>query len=612
MRGRLGPGPVFAYEWLTTSRRWQPYAMRAGFVWLVLIGMAIVEGERPTQARRPLVSPRDAAVIGEQIYRTIAVIELTLVLLAATAATAGAVCLDKARGTLDHVLATDLSNAEIVLGKLGARLIPVLGLIACTMPVLALASLLGGIDPRAIVGLFLVAVGCAVLGSSLAMALSIYGRKTHEVVMMAYELIVLWILAPLILEILIGAMRVPFPPPSPPGAPPPPLPAGPPQWLTWLHELFYQAHPYVLAFAPYREPAGVDAMHDLEFLGGCLAVSAALVGLAIARVRRVAMRQASGGRRRASRALWRFRLPGPSLDRNPVAWREWHSARPSLMMRIAWGLYAALGLLGVGVAAWSPLRGTPGGDNAICAMNVFQVSIGLLLLSVGAATSLAEERARGSLDVLLSTPMSTRSILAGKWWGSFRRVLGVAIWPAATTAFLAYDSGYWIGDLLLIGLVLAHGAAITSLGLAIATWVSRVGHAVAVCVSVHVLLLIGWPIVVLFLSRGVSRPIALALMTGDPPIGVMYATAATSASGFGWIEAGASARVEVFLRTFVWIVVLAIVAAALFNVTHATFDGCLGRIPDGGLRPPRRPARSSMSEAELLAMVRSPPDDEEP
>ena len=31
-RVRLGPGPVFAYEWLTTTRRWQLYAMRAGFV----------------------------------------------------------------------------------------------------------------------------------------------------------------------------------------------------------------------------------------------------------------------------------------------------------------------------------------------------------------------------------------------------------------------------------------------------------------------------------------------------------------------------------------------------------------------------------------------------
>ena len=100
------------------------------------------------------------------------------------------------------------------------------------------------------------------------------------------------------------------------------------------------------------------------------------------------------------------------------------------MMRVAWGLYAAFGLLWVYGAA-RPGRPRPMGDEVIGLMNGFQVSVGLLLLSVGAAASLAEERARGSLDVLLSTPMSTSSILAGKWWGSFRRVFSVAIWPAA-------------------------------------------------------------------------------------------------------------------------------------------------------------------------------------
>jgi len=28
MRLRVGPGPVFVYEWLTATRRWQLYALR--------------------------------------------------------------------------------------------------------------------------------------------------------------------------------------------------------------------------------------------------------------------------------------------------------------------------------------------------------------------------------------------------------------------------------------------------------------------------------------------------------------------------------------------------------------------------------------------------------
>ena len=78
--------------------------------------------------------------------------------------------MDRSRGTLEHMLATDLSDSEIVLGKLAARLMPVLGLIACSLPVLALSTLLGGIDLFALVLAFLVVVVVAVFGCSLALA----------------------------------------------------------------------------------------------------------------------------------------------------------------------------------------------------------------------------------------------------------------------------------------------------------------------------------------------------------------------------------------------------------------------------------------------------------
>ena len=103
------------------------------------------------------------------------------------------------------MLATDLSNAEIVLGKIGVRLVPVLGLIACVLPLTALTSLLGGIDPLALFGSFMTSIACAALGCSLAMTLSVWGRKTHEVLMITYMMLIFWLISPIVLELVADA-----------------------------------------------------------------------------------------------------------------------------------------------------------------------------------------------------------------------------------------------------------------------------------------------------------------------------------------------------------------------------------------------------------------------
>jgi hypothetical protein len=136
---------------------------------------------------------RDLAQLGEAFYIATIGTQLTLVLLAAPAATAGAICLDRSSGILTHMLVTDLSDSEVVLGKLAARLVPVLGLIACTLPLMALLSLLGGVDPDALFGAFIVTVGVAVLGSSLAFAFSLWARKTHEALLGTYAVWGIWL-----------------------------------------------------------------------------------------------------------------------------------------------------------------------------------------------------------------------------------------------------------------------------------------------------------------------------------------------------------------------------------------------------------------------------------
>ena len=119
MDGRWGLGPVFAYEWLTTSRSPRVYATRAGFVLAllaVLVAVRMMDGQWQSPA-----TIRDFADAGAGFYLGLVATQLVLVLLTAPAATAGAICVDRSRGTLTHVLVTDLSDPEIVLGKLAAR-----------------------------------------------------------------------------------------------------------------------------------------------------------------------------------------------------------------------------------------------------------------------------------------------------------------------------------------------------------------------------------------------------------------------------------------------------------------------------------------------------------
>src|SRR3954452_4381264 len=192
-RGWPGPGPVFAYEWLTASRRWQGYALRSLLVLLLLLGLSGVWLGSHDGAGE--LSIQQVAEIGRGVYAVTTLIVLGLVGLVAPAAAAGAICLDKARGNLTLLLTTDLTDAEIVLGKLAVRLVPVLGLLACAAPVQALTTLLGGVDPAMPTGAILVCLACAVSGCTLALTLSVWGRKTHEVLLATYAFGICWLLS---------------------------------------------------------------------------------------------------------------------------------------------------------------------------------------------------------------------------------------------------------------------------------------------------------------------------------------------------------------------------------------------------------------------------------
>ncbi|MFI5458121.1 MAG: hypothetical protein ACHRXM_22020 [Isosphaerales bacterium] len=526
-----------------------------------------------------------------------------LVLIVAPAATAGAICLDRARGNLTHMLVTDLGDAEIVLGKLAARLMPVLGLVAATIPVLALAGLLGGVIMEAILTLTLVTVALAIFGCTLALAISVRATKTHEVLMAVYAIEAAWVLGPIVWSLLAETDVV----------------SGTPAW-------FVDINPFVLAWAPYvARWRSLGVAWFAGVLGGVLAISAGLTVYAVLRLRAEVARgtgpRASGmstrlGRIHARLSAWR---PGPSLDSDPVLWRESRRGWPSRLAKVVWGVFIALSLAGTGWGIVTTADDHNSGREFLLFVSGLEATFALLLVSLAAPTVLAEERVRGSLDVLMTTPLSTERIVLAKWWAAYRTVPVLALLPAIGAVFIAASApevSPRVGRFqptpapldvidriayvfLPMGMLLAQGAAVISMGLALATWSRRVGRAVAMSVTAYAFVAFISPILIEIMPEAL---IGLGLVARGDQASMAFFTevVATACPIGGQLVTSLTAsfptsqsRVAFYIGQV--IVLLATLGFSLIVLasTIATFDRCVGRVserPRRARRPPRRVA----------------------
>ena len=267
---------------------------------------------------------------------------------------------------------------------------------------------------------------------------------------------------------------------------------------------------------------------------------------------------------------------GPTLDGNPVLWLEWHRRRPSGFAAVIWSAY---GLLSVGSSAlaianaWS--HTIPWSDVVPVMVAILQVVIGLLLVSVTSPTGLTEERVRGSLDVLLATPLPTAVIVWGKWWGAYRSVIWLALPPTFIAVVLPVEFTRWVGPFLVLVLVLAYGAALNSLGLFLATWIPQVGRVLGLCVSAYVGVTVGiMALVITFVPHtNEAEKVALWTVMASPPCGVGFLTATIAQPSMDeWPTAAFAA--------FFWTLEYATAAGVLLLATLLIFDRCLGRLPD--------------------------------
>ncbi len=260
-----------------------------------------------------------------------------------------------------------------------------------------------------------------------------------------------------------------------------------------------------------------------------------------------------------------------------LLWYETQRTRHTPWLRAVLGLYFLLAILFTVLALLDSLwigRINPGWLPGQVA--AFLVAFGLPLLLLSATMSVVEERGRGSLDILLVTPVATRSIVLAKWWGAFRELPRVLVLPLLVAGVDAWINDTWPLLALLVAFICADAAFWTSVGLALSTWIARLGRAFAVAVAAYAVVGLGWPVLVRTLFDG--------------PLGVGLAAISPFYGSYTLIASSAFPRFidDAFLWIPCWIAGETVIAAGLLLATLATFDRCLGRMRSFGRETPRR------------------------
>src|SRR4051794_9686921 len=176
------PGPVFNIELVTTARRPRYYLVR--FIYGLILLFFIWRNDPrlwPGFFQSPNeMSIKELAAIGRALFNTFLIVQSIAVILLTPALVAGVVAEEKQRKTLHYLLSSRLTGAEIVLGKLSARMLHLAVFLAIGLPVMSLLSLFGGVDPTVVLMAFAGTVTTTYFLSTMAILVSVHARRPSE------------------------------------------------------------------------------------------------------------------------------------------------------------------------------------------------------------------------------------------------------------------------------------------------------------------------------------------------------------------------------------------------------------------------------------------------
>lgn len=424
-------GPVFSRQAALAPRRVWFYAARTVFV-AALFGIILTAWQLLVGSQR-VENLGDLAWFGAAVTQILAPLQLAVAMPFSALLVASAVSLEKDRKTLELLLMTNLSNSELVLGKLLAGMLTVVMVVAAAVPLLMLVALLGGVSVGQIVRIEVVTLASAFVAGSLGSTIALWREKTFQSLAMTALVLVLWLVA---WEIVGTGV--------------------------FGHEMSGVAvSDLVVAMSPWRairaaaEPIfGSTSIFDslrgpvgwYALVAGGIALLLNLLAIARVRVwnptREIQLAdetedEADPAKRNVHRAPGRVR----QVWDNPVLWREICTkayGKRVLLIRLAyWVVFAVC--FGALVTTAGNLTGEAHGPNAAAQSVTSLLVVSLILLNAAAVTAITSERDSRALDLLLVTDLSPKEIVFGKLIGAFYTAKDMVLLPLVVFGYLLYS-----------------------------------------------------------------------------------------------------------------------------------------------------------------------------
>ena len=607
-------GPVLTFELITTARRGRYYAARVAYG-LVLLFTFWTEYHYMVQWQRGFVSIKEMSLFAESAFIAFATGQGLMLLALIPAMVAGVVADEHQRKTLHYLLASQLTGAEIVLGKLGARLIHAGVFVLMGLPIVCLIGMYGGLDPWKVLYVYAGTFSIALFLAGMSMLVSVVARRPRDAILMAYGLEAAWLFLLPIFDHLAQFFAWPIA-----------------FWLAPLTGWAMATHPAAawgrlssqaqmqvqfanMSNAPWLTSMAAEVhlaflwMIGLQALLGCL-----FLILAVALLR--PLRGGARGRRRRgwlARRREREAVGRPGCGDDPMIWKERYAGRggglawlTSLPVVLVLGTLLGCYLFDAAWPAFGELISWRGGGSARSALNAelriagaALFSLWLVAVSSAAAVGVTSEREEDTWTSLTATlltgPEIVRAKMFGAAWGARR--MGVALLAV------------W-GVGLLSGAVHPLGFLTALAGLGIYTWfATALGLWMSLKAKNSTRAMIGTILLMVFLNGGYI-PLVLTLIGPQPP-GVIAAGVSPSIewiallsyrdvralwSGGVFFEHGKGPHgPEVLAMVFASFSLYALGAFGLTRAAVGAFDTAVGRPRlgakgidgKGGVSPPR-------------------------